>query len=163
MMATERVGNMAQDCVQVETPKNLPVIDLEETRTKKHADVMSAFIPIGVLGAATHYNMPSGVLNAVGHYLGGTFVKDMPPFLVPCTDGMALVLTIRRADDYMGGAVFLAATDMAQLDYGIHEVWEQSPKEQTVREFFGDTAFTLANSGACIPEEVASSWRCAFC
>ena len=154
---------MAQDCVQVETPTNLPVVDLEEMHTKRHTDVMSAFIPIGVLGADTHYNMPSGVLNAVGHYLGGTFVKDMPPFLVPCTDGMALVLTIRHADDYMGGAVFLAATDMAKLDHGIHEVWTQAHKEQTVREFFVDTAFTVANSGVCIPEEVAASWRYAFC
>jgi len=154
---------MAQDSLQTEEVQEIDPTGFGSVKLKKYDDVMSSFVSIGVLGEDESYSMPSGVLAAMAKYLGGTLVRDMPPFLIPCIDGMAVVITIQQGHDYMGGAIFLSEEHLARLDRGILELWKRSKREQDVRAFFHGTAFNLVSPTTPLPESVESSWRCAFC
>lgn len=126
-------------------------------------DVLSPFVTLGVLGESDSYSIPSSVLTAIARHLGGVVVHDLPPFLIPCTDGMAIVLTIAKGSEYVGGAVFLPKDTLQHLDRGLFEVWQRAKKEEDIRTFFAGTAFDITSMNMTLPEPVTSSWRCAFC
>jgi hypothetical protein len=123
-----------------------------------------AFLSVGVLGCeADHYAMPRAVLTLLASHLGGEISEELPPFMVACTDGMVIVLTLRLAGEFMGSAVLLTAEQLEKLDKGILELWMRLPREQDAEDFFKGTAFHIADCLAYLPPPIEAGWKSAFC
>jgi len=123
-----------------------------------------AFRSIGVLGCeAEYYAMPRTALALLASHLGGEISEDLPPFLVACTDGMVIVLTLQVAGEFMGSAVLITTERLERLDKGIFELWARLPREQDAEDFFKGTTFRIADCLAYLPPPIEAGWKSAFC
>lgn len=120
-------------------------------------------ISVGLLGSHEKYNLPRRALTAMCSHLGGEAIGALPPFLLACLDGIAIVLTLRVGFDYMGGAIFLPWGALERLDHALLLLWERAEKEQTATDFFSGTAFRIADQAGAVPPSVEAGWRPAFC
>jgi hypothetical protein len=124
----------------------------------------SSFLAVGVLGSdAEFYSIPRTALMLLAQHLGGEISEDLPPFLVPCLDGMVLVMTLHQAGEFFGTAVLLTEERLARLDRGILELWARLVKDQAAEDFFKDTAFKIADCLAYLPAPIERGWKSAFC
>lgn len=118
---------------------------------------------IGLLGCEEQYPMPMPVLEALAGHLGGQVTPDLPPFLVACSNGLVLVLTVSVGNDYMGAAFTVPADTLALIDHRLAELWARTKSTRTVSDFFADTAFTRHQPAAVLPASIGQTWRLATC
>jgi hypothetical protein len=110
--------------------------------------------------------MPESVLRAMAKHFGGELLlNEMPPFVVMCSDGLAIVITMRVGGDYMGAAFALSSSYLPRLDHGILELWRRSKKEQTIDAFFAGTTFASSLEGRpqLLPPHVEEPWKSSYC
>lgn len=118
---------------------------------------------VGLLGCEEQYPMPMPVLEALAGHVGGQVTTDLPPFLVACSNGLVLVLTVAVGKDYMGAAFTVPVDMLALIDRRIADLWAKAKSARTVSDFFADTAFTRHRSAAVLPASIGQTWRLATC
>lgn len=121
----------------------------------------SRTFPVGVLGGSEHYDMPRSILNSLARFLQGDISEELPPFLVACTDGFVIVMTLHVEYEFMGAAIHLPCEKLEDMDKGIFALWQRLSKESTVEEFFRGTAYSPAHVHL-LPKEIDASWDLAF-
>jgi hypothetical protein len=90
-------------------------------------------------------------------------MDDVPPFLVACLDGMALVLTISVGEEFVGAAFIVPAERLEAIDHSLGNLWRDSEKDQSSAQFFSDTMFQAKGSTPALPLVVEEGWRRSAC
>ena len=125
--------------------------------------VPSSLVVVGVLGAQEQYVLPSAILEALASHLGGMVMDEVPPFLVACLDGMALVLTLSVGEEFIGAAFIVPAERLEAIDHSLGNLWRDAEKGQSSSQFFQDTLFQALGTTPSLPPSVEESWRQSAC
>jgi hypothetical protein len=122
-----------------------------------------SLLSIGMLGGEGSYTMPRAILEALAAHLGGMVTTDLPPFLVACADGLALILTLAVGEDYVGAAFVLPSARLSLIDVHLDALWRASSKGQTTEEFFAGTPFKCVGRTSQLPASIEKDWRRISC